>query len=83
VNKIVRRAAERAGVKSPDPTKKGVNPHLLRHSFGRHWLDAGGDLRALSYMLGHSSVAVTADVYGSPSQEFIRGQYDRFVHRSP
>lgn len=40
-------------------------PQLLRRSFGKFWLVAGGDLKSLSRILGHTSVATT-DKYYSP-----------------
>src|ERR1700681_847850 len=40
-----------------------VTPHVLRHTFGTRWLQAGGDIYKLSRILGHSSVAVTEQHY--------------------
>lgn len=36
-----------------------LTPHVVRHTFGTRWLQAGGDIYKLSKILGHSSVAVT------------------------
>jgi len=40
-----------------------LGPHALRHSFACHALAAGGDLQAVSKMLGHANVGITARVY--------------------
>src|SRR5688572_789969 len=40
-----------------------ITPHVLRHTFGTRWLQAGGDIYKLSKILGHSSVAVTEQHY--------------------
>lgn len=46
--------------------KKGipdVNIHSLRHSFASQWIENGFDSKALSEILGHSSVKITMDIY--------------------
>lgn len=50
---IVRRVAERAGVKT-------VSPHSLRRSFVSDLLDANVDITTVAAMVGHSQVTTTA-----------------------
>ena len=47
-------AARRAGI------KKKVYPHILRHCFATHMLEAGADLHTLQILLGHNDLKETA-----------------------
>jgi len=58
-------AASSAGV-------EGVGVHTLRHSAAVGWLEAGVHIKAVADLLGHSSIAITGDVYGHTSDDTAR-----------
>jgi integrase len=46
-----------------------VTFHSLRHSFATRCIEKGADSKALSEILGHSSVKITLDIYVHSNME--------------
>ena len=53
ISNIIKRAAEKAGV------KKKVYPHSMRHAFATHMLEQGANLKLIQKLLGHVSLRST------------------------
>lgn len=72
----VRRAVERtlrhAGFRPPK-----AGPHMLRHTFGRHYIMAGGDPFSLQRILGHRDLKTTM-IYVHLNNQDLLTQHARF-----
>jgi integrase/recombinase XerD len=67
---VIKRYALRSGL------DRGVSPHTLRHSFAKHLLEGGADLRVVQELLGHADLSTT-QVYTKVDRTYLTE-----VHRS-
>jgi len=71
--RIVRLAFRSAGI-----TARKWGPHTLRHTFGRQYIMAGGDLVSLQRILGHSDIKTTR-IYAELDLRDVTAQHHRFT----
>lgn len=72
IQRIIQAISERAGLAIR------VHPHLLRHTFATHALNAGMDVTAIQRLLGHEDIATT-QIYAAMNEDVIKHQYNKYV----
>jgi len=70
----LKKAALQAGISAR------LSPHVLRHSFATHLLQAGMNLRSLQMLLGHSDLSTT-QIYAHVSPEHLKASHRKFHPR--
>jgi integrase/recombinase XerD len=70
IQREIKNIAERAGF------DKSIYPHLLRHSFASHNINAGMPLHIIQHLMGHETPSTT-QIYAQLSDENIKHEYKR------
>ena len=95
INYFLAQCGKKAGITNPIPKKivrrfrngneeeylryVNINPHLLRHSGIRHYLDKGGDIRMAQKLARHKDIRLTIQTYGAPSIESRIEEFKRLI----
>lgn len=69
------RGIQRKYTKLHGNTLPHITPHVLRHTFCTNMQRAGLDAKSLQYLMGHSNVSVTLDVYTHSSYETVKESF--------
>lgn len=77
VQRLLHRAYQRVRVAEPEHARE-ITPHALRHTAATIMLASGWDVKVVSKMLGHSSVAIT-----STYLDELPGELAEAVSRNP
>lgn len=72
---ILKKMAKRARFTRP------LRPHILRHTFATHLINHGCDIRAVSELLGHSSLSTT-QIYTHLTIDKLKEIHNRYHPRS-
>ena len=54
-----------------------ITPHVLRHTFCTNMQRAGIDVKSLQYLMGHSNVSVTLDIYTHSDYESVEAAFEK------
>ena len=66
----------------PDKPLPHITPHVFRHTFCTNMASAGMDIKNLQYVMGHSDVGVTLNVYTHASYDRAAEQMARIIDLS-
>ena len=63
----------------PDKPLPHITPHVFRHTFCTNMAKSGLDVKSLQYLMGHSDVGVTMNVYTHASYETALAQFSKLT----
>ena len=63
----------------PDQPLPNITPHVFRHTFCTNMANAGMDVKTLQYLMGHSDVGVTLNIYTHASYDRAADQMAKLI----
>lgn len=75
----MRWAMKKYGKLHPDQPLPNITPHVFRHTFCTNMANAGMDVKTLQYLMGHSDVGVTLNIYTHASFDRAAEQMAKLV----
>lgn len=79
IQATLRRAVQKYNRKYPTAPLPRVTPHILRHTFCSNMANAGMNIKMLQYVMGHSDISVTMDVYTKADNSCVTEQMLRII----
>ncbi|KIV58950.1 hypothetical protein TS64_04095 [Aneurinibacillus migulanus] len=58
--------------------KKGIHPHMFRHTLATHLLNKGMEISTVSEILGHEKLSTT-QIYARVTEQRKKEEYNRFI----
>lgn len=74
--RAIERALQKIGERAGEPMR--VHPHLMRHTFASHAINAGMDITIIQHLLGHTDPKTTL-IYAELAPRTVKYEYERVV----
>ena len=75
---MFRKLVEKYNSNHEEPLPR-ITPHVMRHTFCTRLANEGMTPKALQYVMGHSNIPITLDLYAHASLETVKSELQRFV----
>lgn len=54
-----------------------ISPHILRHTYCTRLAEAGTDIKTMQYLMGHSDIKTTMEVYNHVNKNRVKNEVDK------
>lgn len=67
----------------PENPLPKITPHVMRHTFCTRLVKSGVDLKVVQYLMGHSDINVTMNIYTHVNMDWVVNEVNRVFEPSP